>query len=481
MTPNGKYRFAIVFVIHIQCFALSADLGLRTVDFSTDPRWEGYRNRLITDRVSMTQQDFGYSDTHFAGGAKSGEIGGWIQRSVTMARYGVSLKRIYTMADRLEMTGRFAVLHDDGSTGVLVGWYHDSSDGWRTPNSIALRLDGNGGKYWIFYEYGTQSRYTGGGGAFKGQRYQTTPTQPFKADGTPHDFRLLYDPNANNGIGKATFQVDDRVYELDVRERDRKDGMLLNRFGIWNQNSSGGRMQVFFDDLTVNGLPFTFDQDPQWEGENNRATYRDLFIRPFHNFGYSKTAHINAQTGEIGGVMWRDEKPAFYADRVGPFTMDDSLHASGKFAFHKAGADSALYIGWFNARAKRSKNTPENEQHQTNYLGILLEGPSRVGHYFRPGYRTRSGQGRHLDQGPVLLPNGVVHNWSIDYDPNKAGGRGQITVRVDGNVQTMDLQEGTRAEGATFDRFGLFNMQTGGWHVLGYFDDLTYSATRPTK
>ena len=32
--------------------------------------------------------------------------------------------------------------------------------------------------------------------------------------------------------------------------------------------------------------------------------------------------------------------------------------------------------------------------------------------------------------------------------------------------------------GATFDRFGIFNMQTGGWHVEFYLDDLQYRARR---
>lgn len=310
-------------ILTISC-AAGPDSGLRTRDFSTDPGWEGYRNRLIENNAPTTRQDFGYSSANHAGGAESGEIGGLIQRSLTVARYGMPLDRTYTMEDRLEFTGRFAVLFDEGATGVLIGWYHNTSDGWRTPNSIACRLDGNGGRYWIFYEYGTRSRYAGGAGAFRGERYQTTPTRPFRADGTSYYFRLLYDPDANNGNGKITFRVDDLVYELDVREKDRKDGMILNRFGIWNQNTSGGRIQAYFDDLTVNGKKLTFDKDPQWQGENNRAEYRDGFIRTFHNYGYSQTAHINVQSGEIGGVMWRDEKPSYYADKVGPFTLDDA-------------------------------------------------------------------------------------------------------------------------------------------------------------
>ena len=52
---------------------------------------------------------------------------------------------------------------------------------------------------------------------------------------------------------------------------------------------------------------------------------------------------------------------------------------------------------------------------------------------------------------------------------------GQITVKFDDNIQTMDLKPGHKQSGATFDRFGFFNMQSGGWHVQLYVDDLKYT------
>lgn len=39
----------------------------------------------------------------------------------------------------------------------------------------------------------------------------------------------------------------------------------------------------------------------------------------------------------------------------------------------------------------------------------------------------------------------------------------------------MDLRPGDKARGATFDRFGLFNHQTGGNYVYVYLDDITYT------
>jgi hypothetical protein len=456
----------------------AADGGLREQDFSSDPGWEGFENRMLPDPPHIVRQDFGWRPTNHAGGQKGGEIGGRVQRSLVPASYAMALPSTLTMEDRLEVSGRFAVTDDDGGSGFILGWFHDTSRGWRTPNSMCLRLDGNGSKYWIFYEHGTRNRYTGGGGAFEGERYQFTPTEPFPADGTSHTFKLLYDPEANGGVGEVTFQVDERIYKFDVTKNNRKNGAMFNRFGIWNQHTTGGSIEAYFDDLVVNGQPFAMDADPQWNGIGNVVTFEDPILRPNQNFGYSATNHINKTTGEIGGYMFRHEGPSYYADPVGPFTLDDPLHASGEMAMLAAGADSAFQIGWFDSASKRNKTDPEYESPQKNHLGITIEGPSRIGHYFRPFYSNAKGQGGAKGEGPVVLPDGKVHTWSLDYDPAGADGRGQITVRYDDDILTLDLKEGERESGATFDRFGFYNMQSGGWHVQAYFDNLTYSAVK---
>jgi hypothetical protein len=56
-----------------------------------------------------------------------------------------------------------------------------------------------------------------------------------------------------------------------------------------------------------------------------------------------------------------------------------------------------------------------------------------------------------------------------------------MAFALDGDLQTYDLQTGEKQSGATFDRFGLFNMQTGGHYVFLYLDDLTYSKSTPAK
>src|SRR3954463_9407918 len=140
--------------------------------FDADPKWEGLRNRLTPPEVKTTRQDFGWRDTNKAGGAKAGEIGGRGERALTPASYAKAIPE-KTFNDRLTASGVLAVTTAEGSSGVLLGWFHESSRGWRTPNSVAIRLDGNGGKFWVLFEYGTRLGRAAGGGTFTGQEQKT--------------------------------------------------------------------------------------------------------------------------------------------------------------------------------------------------------------------------------------------------------------------------------------------------------------------
>jgi hypothetical protein len=105
-------------------------------------------------------------------------------------------------------------------------------------------------------------------------------------------------------------------------------------------------------------------------------------------------------------------------------------------------------------------------------LAILIEGPSRVGHYFRPAFRNRAGQGATLGTGSLIYPDGQPHVWSLRYSPKAHDGHGEITVVFDQQTQKLALAPGLKERGAVFDRFGFFNLQSGGHWVEVYLDDL---------
>ena len=81
---------------------------------------------------------------------------------------------------------------------------------------------------------------------------------------------------------------------------------------------------------------------------------------------------------------------------VGCSDHDDDAY--GKLAFMRASPDSGCYLGWFNARSKQAHNGLRNVG-QRDYLGVLLEGPSRIGHYFRPRSATHDATGRNRLKG----------------------------------------------------------------------------------
>jgi len=446
-------------------------------DFSQDPDWDAYNNRILPDAAMITRQQFGWSQTNHAGGKTKGEIGGRVQRSVTPASYAKVIAE-RTLNDRIRASGRFAVTHDPGHSGMLFGFFNENSHGWRANNSLVLRLDGNANGYIVFYEYGTGSYLAHGGGAFEGERWQTTSTKPKRPDGTSHTWILDYDPSGAGGNGLITFTLDGETFKLPLLAGHKKDDATFNRFGILNLQTTGEGMEVWFDDLEINGEPLDLATDLQWEGKGNRVEFVDRIRRPLQDFGYSpQTHHAGGETaGEIGGIFWRDETPSFYAGRVGPLDLEREMIASGTLAFCKAGSDSGVWLGWFDAASRKASTARPNEEgNQSNYIGILIEGPSRVGHYFRAGYRTSAAEGRTATDGPLIRPDRKVHQWTLHYRPSGANDNGQIEVTLDGSIQRLDLRPGDRQRGATFDRFGFFTAAPGGHHVEIYIDDLTYT------
>jgi len=83
--------------------------------------------------------------------------------------------------------------------------------------------------------------------------------------------------------------------------------------------------------------------------------------------------------------------------------------------------------------------------------------------------------------GPIIRPDGLVHQWSITYSPRDANGIGAIEVQLDGKVETLALKPEHRKQGASFDRFGLFNLQVGGHFVDIAVDDVRYTSNSQQK
>jgi len=264
----------------------------------------------------------------------------------------------------------------------------------------------------------------------------------------------------------------------------KADEATFNRFGLLPVSESavsGG--EVWLDDVTIDGQADDFSRDPGCEGRNNQRTYETTNFRPRFGFGYSPTRHAgSAAVGEPGGLTFRGDcryrnRMACYGDRLATLTLDEPLKASGKVSLRRGVSDSTTLLGFYHSQDSMEVNPSQTSGFPRGFLGVAVEGPSREGFFFYPAYRTRGGEQGHAGGAdrPHILPDGLPHDWSLEYTLGAAGGRGRIAVTLGRESVALDLGAGHRAAGARFDRFGLVTtwIDGNGQHV--YFDDLTYT------
>jgi len=345
---------------------------LKTEHFDRDPGWEGHNNRIVPKRVLMVKQDFGYSATQFAGKG-AGEMGGRIQRSATPAYYAAPLTPARTLDDRLSASGSFAVMASQGGAGVFFGFFnsHQPGGSGRPIGSLGLDFDfeGKGGRLAV--------RLITGGNKSCGTfitpylpgKFRPTP---IRNDGTRYHWTLDYDPQGADGKGRFTFTIGSDThtsqdygplpersaqeaqarfpnttqFAVDLPPGYKREGATFDRFGAHNMMKAGGSVTMFFDDLQFNGQMQDFPEDPRWIGAGNRVAFEDREQVGAHDFGYSaKTSWADGVAGEVGGVLWRCDEYAYYADRVGPLDLEQRLEARGKVKLVTAGPDSDIYLG----------------------------------------------------------------------------------------------------------------------------------------
>jgi hypothetical protein len=281
--------------------------------------------------------------------------------------------------------------------------------------------------------------------------------------------------------GRIVIQIDneDPHYQF-LDGKQFQQNLSMDRVGIFNILRYGGSSEVYYGDLTINGEKIDLSQDPQWEGRNNRVAYTEPDFQAMLNFGISETNRAGKQIGEIGGLFWRirpNGPPGYYADDVGPLTLEDPISFSGSISFPTGQTDAAMYFGYFNHDEQTSKGLTKNDGPTPQMLGIGVSDSSSVGYYF-------SGQCVAKDfsvaraTGPVFTPTGKQRQFTFQYDPKANNGVGRVTYTLDGESATFDLTPAMRKSGATLNRFGMANVRRGGNSVTVYLDDLTYTARR---
>jgi hypothetical protein len=466
----------------------------RTQHFDRDPQWDGHNNRLGAERQPVTiAQAFGYSTTRRAGGRRAGEIGGLVTPAAEPALYATTVDGGLSFEKPFHAAGKLSIPRGGGN--VLVGFFNRNTiNEWRTPNSVVLRLNARGDEgFHLHVEYCT-ARWRAGADVFG----TVDPASGKKvarlfAPGASHDWSIRYDPAANEGGGAVVSAVDGDELVVNLDAGHKSDGATFNRFGILNViKSFDGGGEVWLDDLDVNGAAHSFDADPKWDAFNNRREYETRNVRPWFNFGFSPTGHAGgAAAGEIGGLLFRGDQR--YPDRLacygdvldGELSMDDPLEARGRIVLRRGVTDSSVLLGFYHGEASMRVADAQVSGWPENFLGVAIEGPSREGFLFYPAYGTaEEGTGEHAARGsgdalpPHILPDGVSHAWSLRYDPAANDGRGRMTVTLDDKSLALDLPDGHRQVGATFNRFGFVTTHIDGNGQEVFVDDLTYTASR---
>jgi hypothetical protein len=467
---------------------IAAGVGERTERFDKDPGWDGRNNRSTAFEPRPVRQDFGYSpETQHAGGRAPGEIGGTITPAAEPAYYARPIPEA-SFDDKLSASGVLA--YGEGPVHVLIGFFNASTlNEWRTPNTIALRIQGRGEMFYAYAEYGT-GRWRAGADnphpfAERDPRAGRAAMKEFAGRGAVHHWSLTYDPEGNGGLGVVTATIDGETNVCHLAPGHKADGATFNRFGVLTvMKSADTPGTLWIDDVTVNGQTGGFDADPGWEGLGNRRTYESANVRPRFDFGFSPTHFAGgAAPGELGGLTFRGDcreaaRMAAYGDRIGPLSLDLPLRASGKIALRRGVSDSTTLLGFYHSEKSLAVNPSQDSGFPEGFLGIAVEGPSREGFFVYPAYRASGGRQGYAngDDRPHILPDGTSLDWTLEYDPAGADGRGRITLTAGGTTVHLDLNPGDRDAGATFDRFGLVTTWIDGNGQSIYFDDLTYTA-----
>src|SRR5438128_2304913 len=194
----------------------------------------------------------------------------------------------------------------------------------------------------------------------------------------------------------------------------------------------------------------TFDADPGWDGRNNRAT--DPGPRSIgQNFGFGgSSTNAGGAAGEIGGFITPAGEPAFYGKVITPKSFNDPLSASGILNVPQGGGHTL--IGFFNADTVNEWRTP-------NTIALRIYGR---GTYFLAYLEYGTGlwrAGGTSFGGEAAIPSGAAnYPFSLNYDPNGAGGLGTVTATFGSYSTVMTLDSGHKADGAIFNRFGILNV-----------------------
>jgi len=154
-------------------------------DFSQDPQWDGFQNRMVCRDCPTVIQDFGWSPTINASDTP-GEIGGRVDNSRVQAYYAMPLGRTLTFDDELSASGKLSIRHI-GLRGVgYIGFFNPRHHTWRVWSSMAFRIWEEDGLGQLMFDWMSSD--------WKARGAETAVL--LADDGSVHTWSFRYDPAA---------------------------------------------------------------------------------------------------------------------------------------------------------------------------------------------------------------------------------------------------------------------------------------------
>jgi len=237
---------------YIDLYLADLTVNGHKVDLGKDPGWEGRGNRVQFLEEDFQRQDFGYSETNWAG-RDIGELGGQFTSAEPIdPLYGYYADDIGTLTldDPISFSGNVCFVNDSTDAGMHIGFFsakdltadlsQRATHLKTATNSLGVLIEGGARSGKHFMPQVTSSKDT-----FNAK--QGLPIRPTKQK---HAFKLDYDPKANGGLGSVSLTLDGDTLSMDLSEKQRAEGAVFDRFGVANLRAGGKYVVVYFDDLT---------------------------------------------------------------------------------------------------------------------------------------------------------------------------------------------------------------------------------------
>ncbi len=216
-------------------------------DFSSDPHWDAMSNRRTYQATDVgAAHNFGFSATTSHAGGEPGEVGGVFWRTgANWGRYADNVEPL-SFDDRLEASGKVKMIVGGPDADMCFGWF--STDGGDVPPNrggefLGIKVGGPTRVGHYFLPTFTVNE----------QLHGAPNAGPVLRPGTRYEWSLIYDPEANDGLGAITARLGDESVtqnlKPDQKAKAKAKAIALDHFGLFSTSPGGQIVNIYLDDL----------------------------------------------------------------------------------------------------------------------------------------------------------------------------------------------------------------------------------------